>query len=149
MNQFVVYIPVGILLIISSWTDIKRKMISGVVLWIFVFLGIITNLIFHYNSILSVIGGIIPGVITIGISRLTKGEIGLGDGLLLCVTGLYVGFYVNLEMFFLALFLAAICGIVLLALRKAGRKTELPFVPFLLTAYIIIIVSHVKKICCQ
>lgn len=149
MNQFVVYIPVGILLIISSWTDIKRKMISGVVLWIFSVLGILLNLIFRCNSVLSVIGGIMVGIITIGISRLTKGEIGLGDGLLLCVTGLFVGFYINLELFFIALFMAAVWGIVLIVLRKAGRKTEVPFVPFMLMAYIVIMISYVKKICCQ
>ena len=85
------------------------------------------------------IGGSLIGFIIMGISILTKGGIGLGDGGLLCVMGLYVGFYKNLEIFLLALLMASICGIVLLLIKKADRKTELPFVPFLTIAYIIVV----------
>lgn len=149
MNQLVFYVPVAILLGFSMWTDIKKKMISGILLGTFAVIGVVMLLIFRQKSIWSVVTGILPGVAIMGISRLTRGEIGMGDGALLCVTGLFVGFYVNLEMFFIALFMAAVWGMILVMFKKAGRKTELPFAPFMMMAYIIVIISRLHQVYVQ
>jgi leader peptidase (prepilin peptidase)/N-methyltransferase len=74
------------------------------------------------------------------ISRITGGKIGMGDGLLLCVTGLGLGFWGNMELFAYALFAAAAVSVILLILRLADRKKSIPFVPFLLLSYLFLTV---------
>lgn len=137
MSQVIVNLLMGLMLSISSWLDIKKKIVSGRILGIFAIVGALLCVVLRPISILSVIGGISIGLVIIGISKITKGSIGMGDGELLCVTGLYLGFYKNLELFFGALFMAAIWGIVLLVIKRAGKKTEMPFVPFVAMAYIL------------
>ncbi|MBH1941019.1 prepilin peptidase [Mobilitalea sibirica] len=87
------------------------------------------------------IGGVLVGVGVIVISKATKGKIGIGDGILLCVTGMGIGFWTNIELFALALLAAAIVSIGLLALKRANRKTSIPFVPFLLLGYIVTVIG--------
>lgn len=139
MDQFIVGVMMTLLLGISTWLDIKRREVSGKVLICFTIIGIISYVVKCPFSILSMAGGILIGAFVMGVSKLTKGNIGMGDGLLLCVTGVYLGFYRNLELFLTALCAAAIWGMILIVLKKAGRKTELPFVPFMLMAYIIML----------
>jgi leader peptidase (prepilin peptidase)/N-methyltransferase len=86
------------------------------------------------------LGGLALGLGVILLSKATGGKIGLGDGILLCVTGLGLGFWTNAELFGIALSLAASVSVVLLIMRRADRKKSIPFVPFLLTGYVILLV---------
>jgi leader peptidase (prepilin peptidase)/N-methyltransferase len=70
---------------------------------------------------------------------MTGGKIGMGDGILLCVTGIGLGFWNNLELFGVALFLAAVLSIILMILRVVDRKKSIPFIPFLFAGYLIIV----------
>jgi leader peptidase (prepilin peptidase)/N-methyltransferase len=87
------------------------------------------------------LGGAAIGGFVILTSMITSGKIGLGDGILLCITGLGLGFWGNLELFCLALSLAAGLSIMLLIFRLADRKKSIPFVPFLFVGYLILIAS--------
>jgi leader peptidase (prepilin peptidase)/N-methyltransferase len=71
----------------------------------------------------------------------SDGKIGIGDGVLLCATGLGLGFWSNLELFAIALLLAAVISIVLLTFRLADRKKSIPFVPFLLLGYVFVMAA--------
>lgn len=73
------------------------------------------------------------------LSYITGGKIGMGDGIVLCITGLGLGFWGNMELFCLALMLAAALSIILLILRKANRKKSIPFIPFMLAGYMILL----------
>ena len=55
----------------------------------------------------------------------------MGDGLVLSVTGMGLGFWSNLELFALALAFAALFTMVLLVFRLAERKNSIPFLPFM------------------
>lgn len=81
--------------------------------------------------------GALVGVGVIILSKATGGKIGLGDGLVLCVTGMALGFWCNMELFTLSLLAAALVSIVLLILRRADRKKRIPFIPFLLFGHIL------------
>lgn len=122
----------------GAFEDIRRKKISLIWIGIFALAGIVGNVVWREESMWSLAGGVCIGVLLLGISRLTHGEIGLGDGCVICVTGIYLGFYKNMELLLLALMLTALFAIILMLLRKAGRKTELPFVPFLCMAHIVV-----------
>lgn len=131
-----------IILLVCGIQDIKSKRIS---LWIIILgaLLIVSGaLISGRCSVFDRIGGLAVGACVLLISIATKGKIGLGDGLLLCVTGLTLGFWGNIELFGLALLLAAVLSIFLLVFRLADRKKSIPFVPFLFFGYLFIMITE-------
>lgn len=80
-------------------------------------------------------GGIILGGFIFLLGILTKEAIGIGDGVLLMVTGSFLGGTENFLLFFFALLGAGSYAALLLVLKKAGKKTAIPFAPFLLASY--------------
>jgi len=46
-----------------------------------------------------------------------------------------------MELFGLALMLAAVLSIILLAFRKVDRKKSIPFIPFMFAGYLILVLS--------
>lgn len=79
--------------------------------------------------------GILIGALLIGISIFTKGEIGIGDGILFVISGLLFGIYENGVLLFLSLFFTAIASGILVLSRRVGRKYTLPFAPFVFAGY--------------
>ena len=74
------------------------------------------------------------------LSAATRGNVGMGDGILLVVTGVYLGGSENLALFMMGLLLSALWSLGLLLLKKKGRKEEIAFVPFLLLSYFIMLI---------
>ena len=71
------------------------------------------------------------------LAKYSKQAIGYGDAVaipLLCLLG---GFQTAGVIILMALVLVGTVGLVLLISRKANRKTEVPFIPFLAAAYLI------------
>lgn len=135
INSFIIAI-----LLITAIQDIRTKTIS---LWLIV-MGMIIVLVYTIYlrvNFLIPIGGILVGVLVVIISIATKGKIGMGDGLILMVTGINLGFWRNLEMFLYSLCIAAIISIILLIFKKVKKKDSLPFVPFILAGYILIVIT--------
>ena len=139
--EWIRMLGVGLLLIVSSWMDIRNKQISVVLLLVTGLFGIAGNILFSWTGWLSLAGGCGIGIALLGLSKITHGQIGLGDGGLLCVTGIYLGFYENIAVLLSALLLAGAWGTLLLVMRRAGRKTEIAFVPFVLIAYVVLCIS--------
>ncbi len=127
---------VFLLLLICSVDDIHKKTIHLKKLIIFMIPIVIGTLIRTDIGIIQCITGMIVGVLFIVISKVTRGAIGMGDGLLLCVTGLGLGIWRNLEMLCYALLFAAIYSSILLIRNFRNRKRKIPFVPFLFLGYI-------------
>lgn len=76
------------------------------------------------------------GILMLLVSLITKGQIGTGDGIIFCITGLGLGFWNNLWLLMLSLFMAGIFSGILWMLKRVGRKSEIPFVPFILISYL-------------
>lgn len=131
----------GILLLITALQDVRTKKIS---LWIIVIGAILICVFVPFTHKVSYIDRGVGALVGLGVmitSRATGGKIGMGDGYLLCVTGISLGFWGNMELFATALFAAALVSIVLLAFRLADRKKSIPFIPFLFLAYLIRMIS--------
>ena len=79
------------------------------------------------------------GVSLIALAFLSKGGIGLGDGFVLLALALLQPWEMTLASLLFALLICAGFAFLLL-LRKAGRNTRLPFIPFLLVGYMIALV---------
>ncbi len=133
------YILLG-LLGLCTWEDIKKKKLTIVYILMFGIGGVILHLFYPVCSIYSILYGSLLGVIVMFLSWMSQGGIGMGDGILLVVTGVYLGGIYNLELFFTGLLLAAGWSIVLLLLQKKKQKEEMAFVPFLLVSYIAMLI---------
>lgn len=124
---------------IAAWQDKKELSISRTFLiWsgIFAVLGRILTAD-RAISLLEWGLSLLPGIIFIGLGWLSKWQIGIGDGIIILIMGLWLGIRETVAVLLMGMFLCSIvCGGLLLA-RKAGRKTKVPFVPFLWVAYLI------------
>lgn len=138
-------ITMGVMLLFCGVQDALKKKIY---IWIIALGAIFMGIVLPFSSALPIverIGGVGIGVCVIIISKVTGGKIGMGDGILLCITGLGLGFWGNLELFGIALFFAAIISILLLIFRLADRKKSIPFVPFLFLGYVLLMIAGKGK----
>ena len=121
---------------VISFVDIKRKQVSLAVL---IPIGAVVLIwkVFQGTEMVAFLTGLVPGVACLLLSYVTGESIGRGDGLVLCILGLLCGMKATLAVFGLALTFSAIWAIFLLILRRAGRKTELPFLPCLSLGYLV------------
>lgn len=124
------------LLLPSAWLDFKYKKVWLPWLLIFFIEGIFISIV-GITNIDDCIKGMLPGFILIVISKITDGAIGLGDGYLICVIGCLVGVNKMVGILVISMFLAAVTGCVLMIVLKFGKKRTMPFVPFLLFAFLI------------
>ena len=79
---------------------------------------------------------ILPGGILLLIGKITRQEVGYGDGILLLVCGLCLGGKETIFLFVSGLFLMFPISLVLLLSGHTDRRAELPFAPFLLASYL-------------
>jgi leader peptidase (prepilin peptidase)/N-methyltransferase len=73
---------------------------------------------------------------------LLGGGVGLADGMILIVSGIFLGFEKNLEVFVAGLFLVGITSLFLSVIKKKGRTYRIPFAPFLLVGYLFVMVME-------
>lgn len=122
--------------------DIRKKKISARYLWIFGAAGIAVNMIQRSLSVSGMLLGAAVGLALVAVSLLTRGNIGLGDGLLLMTAGIFLGGSGALELLFLSLLYAALVSLGMLAFRRWKRKREIPFVPFLFLGYLTMVLEQ-------
>ena len=117
----------------NALLDIWKKKISiiltgiYIVLWLCLFLPDCINT----GQLAEWLLGMLPGCFLLLIGILSKGEMGLGDGILVTATGLYMGLKITLMQVIWALLLAFFWGIALLCFGKKEKKYAFPFAPFL------------------
>lgn len=129
---------VGVYLAAAGIMDWKKQRVSWKLSLVFGGLGALAWIFFPAFDWVLLAGGILVGICLLGVSKITGEALGYGDGVAVAVTGSYLGFWENVELLFGALLLAALISAVLLLTGRAGRKTRLPFVPFLFTAHVML-----------
>ena len=136
MHEKIIKSAVFLLLLVNGILDWRKGEVSLVSLALFGAAGIGLNVWLGYQSFLEAAGGAGLGVLLLLTAFLTREAIGFGDGLLLLVTGIYLGFWENLNLLFLGAVLSAvILGAGMLA-NKVKLKDRVPLVPFLLLGFI-------------
>lgn len=81
--------------------------------------------------------GLVFSVLILLFAWCSKGQFGMGDAKLLCVTAIAAGWMYVVQILCLAFFLSFLYSIWLLAFRKSPKKTQFPFVPFLFAGVLI------------
>lgn len=97
-------------------------------------------------SLSAAVGAVALAAIYLALSAFSRGGMGLGDVKLAGVLGLFLGWLgwdVLVVGALAAFILGGLFGVALLIFRKAGRKTKVPFGPWMLAgAWVGIIVGH-------
>lgn len=128
------WLVVGMLIFgVLSVFDIRSRRIP-VCGFVIVFIYSLLSLVCFRESDLvwsDVLMSSIPGLVLIGLSVVTDGKIGLGDGILVVGIGLALGIEKCAYMLAGALIFCCLFSGGLLVFRKAGLHTRIPFVPFI------------------
>lgn len=129
-------IAVGVLLGVQSYWDLRYKAIPDVVS---LAVGIIGLCLWNQGekNIAELWCALLPGMVCLFIGKVSKEAIGYGDGILLCILGIYYTVTELMELCLIAISTAGICGLVLLVFFQKRGQYELPFVPFLLLGWIV------------
>lgn len=78
---------------------------------------------------------LVIGTLFLLLSLISGGDLGMGDGWTLLALGMMIRTDEYISMIGLSMLLAAGVSVLLLAVFRKNRKTEIPFVPFLFLAY--------------
>lgn len=139
MSEIMDNIFLGILFLSAAFFDIKFKALPR---WFLVvaFIGSFCMYLWKRPVTLwEIAGAVAVGIVLLFISFVTKGALGAGDGLFLMIAGILLGGTRIMEILGLGIFLSGFVSCVLLIFKKVSRKTALPFIPFLLLSYGIIL----------
>lgn len=140
MNNCSIRIALGIILAYITFQDIRVKKISVYALAAGTITIAILQVLCGKTGILSCVGGLLIGLSLAGISILTRGQIGLGDGAVFCMTGLGLGFWNNALLLSFSLFAAALFSIGLWVVKRIPRQKTIAFMPFVYLSYLTVLI---------
>lgn len=119
--------------------DIRKKQVSVVPTLLLAAAGMVLSIISGDWNSWKVILRFLPGGITFLIAWMTRESIGYGDALVLLCIGCFLPGVQMINLCMAAFTLSGLFALFLLLVRKKGRKTQVPFVPFLLAGYCVIL----------
>lgn len=131
----IVHICLIIILGVICVFDIKRKKIPVYMLIILAAAGIISNFTVGEFDIEKRIIALLPGMILLIVSMITKQQIGYGDGMIILIMGLYIDIDDILSIVLSSFLLSSIAAIILMTVFKKKKNFEMAFSPFLLIGY--------------
>ena len=122
-------------LLFSSFLDIRKREISIPVTLLFGLAGVV----YSVRTGRTMTDYLIPlgiGILILGGSVLTRGQVGMGDGWMLLALGCMLRMECYIQMACIGMLLAAAYSGVLMLVFRKNRNTEIPLVPFLLLGYV-------------
>lgn len=84
--------------------------------------------------LLSALLGIIPGILMLAVAGLT-GKVGCGDGVVLLNIGLLTDYKSCILLLCFSMLFMSVFSIGMLSLKRVGKDTRLPYLPFLAVVY--------------
>jgi len=135
--QGMVFALLATALLIVSCIDIAHTIIPNAITLPGIVVGIGTSLwltpVGVGNAVLGVLvgGGLFLLIAVLSLAILQREGMGAGDIKLIAMIGALLGWHAVLVTIFLGAVLGALVGIVLMLLRRQGRKEPVPFGPFL------------------
>lgn len=131
-------VPAAILVLIGSVMDIRHRKVALLLPVSFLIAGIGVNGYLLYAGKTTLEAWMLSSSVGVGMLLLAavfRGSMGYGDGLVVLAMGMYLRWEQVFISTCIGIFLMAIgCGL-LLVIRKADRKTKIPFLPFLAAGF--------------
>lgn len=119
-----------------SWEDMRKQQLHG---WAILLLGIsgmtISLLGLLENPVWFL--GLLPGIFMLILAWSTRESIGYGDGLVILGMGCFYALGEIMGIVMIAITIAGITALGLLVFGHKNRRSEFPFVPFLLGAHLV------------
>ena len=131
-----IIVIMGLLLFVAAVIDLKRRQISRGFIVALMIVSLTSIFARVDYGIWNAIGGALIGICAVGLSIISKEQIGRGDGLVITALGIALGFRECLATVCLASMIMALVSVVVLLLKKGNRKTRLPFIPALFVGYV-------------
>ena len=131
-----VHILAGMLLSIQCYWDIKKQEIPTNISVVGAILGFLLS-VHTRRDFLDVCMALLPGVSLCVFGYLSRESIGYGDGILICVLGMFYTWKMVVLICFLSLVFSAAMALVLFVVFGKSGKERIPFVPFLLLGWFI------------
>lgn len=131
----------GILLFKAGIMDLKSKSISRIMIILLIIVCICSNFFKADFNAADMTGGFLMGLCAVGLSLISREQIGRGDGLVICALGLQLGFKGCLFTVCTASLIMAAVSIGVLISHRGNKNTRLPFIPSLFAGYIVCVVQ--------
>ena len=122
-----------------SLSDIKNRNLHTFWMKIFFIEGFLMQIFTWGGNFRNLILPLLPGIGLFFLSKLTKGSIGEGDGILVFISGLFLDVQEIWQVICAAVFTSAIFAMFLFFIAKKQIQYEMPFVPFLLVGYVLLL----------
>lgn len=126
-----------IVLIICSYVDIRQRKVEKRIAGIYAAAVLAGRLAEGGTGLVALFTGLVPGILFLFLSFVTRQGIGYGDSILILLLGASVGIEAELEILLLAFALSGIWAVALLFRKKGNVQQEFPFVPFLLAGAVL------------
>ena len=123
---------------VSSVQDLRWKKVWLPLLWGITVILLIKNYFDSRHGFSWLICALFFIVIFLVAHRVSGGQIGVGDAFLFGMTGAGLGWKRNCMLVYATFFLAFLVALLLVVLRKKGRKYEIPLSPFVFAAYLFV-----------
>lgn len=143
--DFVFYALVSSVLVVITFIDLKEMIIPDVLVLIILILSVLYKTLNYFlynipfNTIGSILGLLIAGGIFLLIIVLSKGGMGGGDMTLIAALGFILGVKYILLTIFISFLLGAVMSIGLLVTKVKTKKDPIPFGPFIILAFFIVV----------
>ena len=128
------YVLTLFLLGVCTYTDIRYRKVYGKAIALYSVLALAGNLLRSPVVWTDVVCGAVPGAACMVVSWISRQGLGYGDSILILACGMTLVIRVCISFVVTAFLLAGIWDGILFIFRKADRRREFPFVPFLLMA---------------
>ena len=117
-------------------SDLRLRRVRTLLLLLSTILVLLFCIFFTKESLWSVLGGVVVGLLFLGISYITKEDMGYADSWLILVLGAYLGLARLTLLLSLSFLGAALLALVGISLKWWRRNGSIAFIPFLTVAYI-------------
>ncbi len=118
-------------LLIVTFIDLEHQIIPDKITLPGLVIGLLCNPLLPISFPNALIGGLLGGGIFLLAALLSRGGMGGGDIKLMAMLGVFFGWQRALLTIFVGVCTGAFGGILLMLIKKKGRKDQVPFGPFL------------------
>lgn len=131
------YVLTGTVLGICSLTDLRHKVVHKKVLILYGLLVLAGCGAAGKLSGKIILYGMIPGILCLLVSKISGQALGYGDSILILLTGSSLGIQNCVGITIWAFLCSGLWALFLVGIKKADKKAEIPFVPFLMIGFVI------------
>lgn len=137
MVYHILIMVIGVLLFAAGITDIRKKQISRRFLLVLLPVCLAAARLKADFGVSDALGGMAVGLCAVGISMMSREQIGRGDGLVIAAVGLVLGAPGCLAAVCAASLMMCAAAIAVLIFKKGNRRTRLPFLPAIFAGYVL------------